>query len=564
MTGFVRHHRTYMFVCAVQIQSYLFHTVHYGNPLSSSLPLSELLQKNTGINAVGFIEEYHLHCIFVRMENTMEKQNAYNLKRVDRINVLVTISIVLLICSQVVMNRGLAESIAPLAAGAFVVAVAVINYFLNINQNIKALIYALLPAIVVLALFILDIFTINKHYMLIITTAMITLYFRKNLILIYAVIVDIGMVVIYIITPKGLMGTEYEISGFLKVFTLMVGLHVLLYFLTKWGNDLIQVAEDQGAQAQKLLQKLETTLKMVEEGTNTLDHNIGEVDTQLEGIHSASKGILDSVQQMAMAIQEEATSVYRINETMSHSLEVVNQTIDISRGVVEKSNRMSVMVEDGWIKMNEVTDRMDTVNSAIENTVTTVSDLEISLEQINQLLVSIKTIAEQTNLLALNASIESARAGEQGKGFAVVADSIRTLSQQSRKIVEDINQVTAMIFEKSQAASRMSEEGKAAAHEGIRIISEVSAYLADILASYQETNTDLSKSMNEIAVAANNFISVQEQVTNVASISEENAASTQEILSIIEDENTKIDYINASVSEVHGLSRKLKEIVEEV
>ncbi|MGF7143281.1 methyl-accepting chemotaxis protein [Anaerotaenia torta] len=494
----------------------------------------------------------------------MEKQNAYNLKRVDRINVLVTISIVLLICSQVVMNRGLAESIAPLAAGAFVVAVAVINYFLKINQNIKALIYALLPAIVVLALFILDIFTMNKHYMLIITTAMITLYFRKNLILIYAVIVDIGMVVIYIITPKGLMGTEHELSGFLKVFTLMVGLHVLLYFLTKWGNDLIQVAEDQGAQAQKLLQKLETTLKMVEEGTNTLDHNIGEVDTQLEGIHSASKGILDSVQQMAMAIQEEATSVYRINETMSHSLEVVNQTIDISRGVVEKSNRMSVMVEDGWIKMNEVTDRMDTVNSAIENTVTTVSDLEISLEQINQLLVSIKTIAEQTNLLALNASIESARAGEQGKGFAVVADSIRTLSQQSRKIVEDINEVTAMIFEKSQAASRMSEKGKAAAHEGIRIISEVSAYLADILASYQETNTDLSKSMNEIAVAANNFISVQEQVTNVASISEENAASTQEILSIIEDENTKIDYINASVSEVHGLSRKLKEIVEEV
>ncbi len=494
----------------------------------------------------------------------MEKQKTYNVKRVDRINVLVTIAIVLLICSQVVLSRGFAGSIAPLAAGTVVVAVAVINYFLKINQNVKALIYAVLPALVVLALFILDVFAINKHYMIIITTAMITLYFRKKLILIYALIVDIGMVIVYLITPKGLMGEEYSIVGFTKIFTLLVGLHLLLYFLTKWGNELIQVAEDKEEQAQKLLAKLEATLKTVEEGTNTLDRSIGDVDTQLEGINHASKGILDSVQQMAMAIQEEATSVYHINETMTQSLQVVNQTIDISKGVVEKSGHMSVMVEDGWIKMNEVTDRMGTVNAAIEGTAATVADLEISLEQINQLLANIKAIAGQTNLLALNASIESARAGEHGKGFAVVADNIRSLSEQSKRIVESINGVTAMIFEKSQMASRMSEEGKEAAHTGLRIINEVSSYLADILASYQDTNADLSRSMNEIAVAANNFISIQEQITNVASISEENSASTQEILSIIEDENSQITFINSSVSEVHGLSRKLKEIVDEI
>jgi methyl-accepting chemotaxis protein len=494
----------------------------------------------------------------------MEKQKTYNVKRVDRINVLVTIAIVLLICSQVVLSRGFAGSIAPLAAGTVVVAVAVINYFLKINQDVKALIYALLPALVVLALFILDVFAMNKHYMIIITTAMITLYFRKKLILIYALIVDIGMVVVYLITPKGLMGAEYSIVGFTKIFTLLVGLHLLLYFLTKWGNELIQVAEDKEEQAQKLLAKLEATLKTVEEGTTTLDRSIGDVDTQLEGINHASKGILDSVQQMAMAIQEEATSVYHINETMTQSLQVVNQTIDISKGVVEKSGHMSVMVEDGWIKMNEVTDRMGTVNAAIEGTAATVADLEISLEQINQLLANIKAIAGQTNLLALNASIESARAGEHGKGFAVVADNIRSLSEQSKRIVESINGVTAMIFEKSQMATRMSEEGKEAAHTGLRIINEVSSYLSDILASYQETNTDLSRSMNEIAAAANNFISVQEQITNVASISEENSASTQEILSIIEDENSQIAFINSSVSEVHGLSRKLKEIVDEI
>ncbi|MDF2906936.1 MAG: chemotaxis protein, partial [Herbinix sp.] len=66
-----------------------------------------------------------------------------------------------------------------------------------------------------------------------------------------------------------------------------------------------------------------------------------------------------------------------------------------------------------------------------------------------------------------------------------------------------------------------------------------------------------------IEVAAKNFIEIQEQITNVASISEENSASTQEILSIIEDENSQIAQINHSVSQVHELSQKLKNIVKQ-
>lgn len=205
---------------------------------------------------------------------------------------------------------------------------------------------------------------------------------------------------------------------------------------------------------------------------------------------------------------------------------------------------------------------MDTVNSAIGTATTTVNELKFSLEEINALLNGIKAIAGQTNLLALNASIESARAGEQGKGFAVVADQIRKLSEQSKKIVEQINEVTGKIFEKSEAASEMTTEGEKAASEGIKIMHEVADFFHDVKVSYEETNEELSKSMNEIAVAAQNFIDVQEQITNVASISEENSASTEEILSIIEDENAQISYINTSVTEVYDLSKKLNNMVQ--
>ena len=49
MTGFACHCRTIVFVCAIQIQSHLVHTVHYGSTLPSSLPQSELFLKEKGI-----------------------------------------------------------------------------------------------------------------------------------------------------------------------------------------------------------------------------------------------------------------------------------------------------------------------------------------------------------------------------------------------------------------------------------------------------------------------------------------------------------------------------------
>lgn len=300
----------------------------------------------------------------------------------------------------------------------------------------------------------------------------------------------------------------------------------------------------------------------MENTTLELDKNIGSFNKEVAGIYNASRGILDSVQQMSAAIEEEASSIYMINDSMTNSLQSINQTVAISKGISEKSNVMSDKVDEGWNKINNIDKKMETVNHTIKSTSQTVSDLKTSLGEVNILLHSIQDIAKQTNLLALNASIESARAGEHGRGFAVVAEEVRKLSVQSNNIVDNISEVTEDIFVKADMAVNRSLEGEKAASDSVETMHELAQYFEEIKDSYKETNSELSKGMSEIESAANDFTLIQEQITNVASISEENSASTQEILSFIESENNQIAKINTAVAGLQDLSSNLKKMVE--
>ncbi|MDF2511945.1 MAG: chemotaxis protein [Herbinix sp.] len=493
----------------------------------------------------------------------MNHNIGYNYRRAHHINLGIIISLITLLCIQVYMAEGWQGVKMPAIAGGATIVLCIINLCLPLNDYVKGLIFPTMVIIAVTGLIFIDGYTLNKHYMLLITVAMIALYFKKELIIAFGIIYNIALIVSYIFVPENLLSQGADFKGFITIITMVDGILIVLFFLTKWGNELVLKAMEQEKESRRLLEKLGATVKTIENSADTLDSNIENFDVQMKGINESSNGILESVQQMALAIQEEAAGVNKISESMTSSLEVVNKSVAISEGVVHKSNQMSGKVEAGWNKINDVNEHMKTLNTTIDHSAETVNDLKTSLLEINKLLEGIKTIAGQTNLLALNASIESARAGEQGKGFAVVAEQIRNLSNQSKDIIEEINLVTSEIFEKSDRASKMSQEGTLAAEEGIKIISEVATYFNDIKNTYQITNKELSGSMKQISAAANNFIQVQEQITNLASISEENSASTEEILSIIEDENSKVAYINSSLEEVHMLSRKLKDLVRD-
>src|SRR5699024_6256600 len=315
-------------------------------------------------------------------------------------------------------------------SGLFVFLLTFINYFLAIDEYLKGLIFALLPNIVITALFFIDGFALNKHYLIFLSIAMVTLYFKKELILVFIILINIEYIAIFLLNSTVLLNTDNSLKGIITVIVVINGVMAVLYFLTSWGREMIAEAQQKEMETKQLLEKLQGTFHAIEKGTDTLENSINHFSSNVATIHESSEHILDAVQQMSAGIQEEATSLSVVNESMSNSLERANETIAITQQIVKETDEMDNRVQDGSDKINRVTNHMGTVNHAIGIASTTVSDLRDSLENVSSLLEGIKEIADQTNLLALNAAIESARAGEHGKGFAVVADEVRKLAEE--------------------------------------------------------------------------------------------------------------------------------------
>nr|WP_305800566.1 methyl-accepting chemotaxis protein [Shinella sp. XGS7] len=152
--------------------------------------------------------------------------------------------------------------------------------------------------------------------------------------------------------------------------------------------------------------------------------------------------------------------------------------------------------------------------TAVGQVVETMREISESSRKISDIIGTIDGIAFQTNILALNAAVEAARAGEQGRGFAVVASEVRALAQRSAAAAKEIKTLIQASVERVELGSSQVDRAGSTIAEVVASIQRVTDIMGEISAASREQSTGVAQ--------------VGEAVTQMDRATQENAALVEE------------------------------------
>lgn len=265
-----------------------------------------------------------------------------------------------------------------------------------------------------------------------------------------------------------------------------------------------------------------------------------------------------TIKEISKAVEESAIAVSNVSNYVSDSSQIVDETYSISKEVEKEFQSTYEILSVGSQEADEMMKHMDIMRKAIHSAVSAVTELQTKMDVIGQFLESITNIASQTNMLSLNAAIEAARAGESGKGFTVVAEEIRKLAEQSSRAAKDIHNITIEAQDTTRNALEEVQKGNASVEEGSAKVTDVMQIFGSVKNSIESVNGKLYLEYEMMDKIADRFNHMREQLENLAAASEENSASTQQVLDMTMLQDEAIKNTAKIMSEIKDLGQTLK------
>ena len=221
-----------------------------------------------------------------------------------------------------------------------------------------------------------------------------------------------------------------------------------------------------------------------------------------------------------------------LEETAS-SMEELTSTVKQNADNARQANTLAVSASAVAVRGGKV----------VSEVVDTMASINESSRKIVDIIGVIDGIAFQTNILALNAAVEAARAGEQGRGFAVVASEVRNLAQRSAAAAKEIKTLINDSVEKVDAGGRLVDQAGTTMEEIVQSITRVTDIMSEIASATTEQTMGIEQINMAIAqmdeVTQQNAALVEEAAAAAGSL-EDQAATLARVVSVF------------NVGEVHG------------
>lgn len=221
----------------------------------------------------------------------------------------------------------------------------------------------------------------------------------------------------------------------------------------------------------------------------------GSLDHLRHALSSARTGI-DGINTAAQEIAHGNADLSARTESQASSLEETSSTMEELTSTVKQNADNARQANQLVLSASSVAAKGGDLVSQVVETMGSIKD---SSRKIVDIISVIDGIAFQTNILALNAAVEAARAGEQGRGFAVVATEVRNLAQRSASAAKEIKHLIGDSVEKVDAGGKLVDEAGQTMTLIVTSVKQVADIMSEITAASQEQSEGIEQVNQAIA-----------------------------------------------------------------
>ncbi|WP_102274967.1 methyl-accepting chemotaxis protein [Cytobacillus massiliigabonensis] len=303
----------------------------------------------------------------------------------------------------------------------------------------------------------------------------------------------------------------------------------------------------------------------------------------VSSVYQSSKELSAYSDEMAASSEQVAASATEVSVSMNQvaaNTEKGNQSVmDVTKVLLELSSLIQIAKGkassallnskatyetacEGKEIVNDSINKMEIIKTRTIETEDLIQRLDQYSIEIGHITQMITSIADQTNLLALNASIEAARAGDQGRGFAVVAEEVRKLAEQSNDGAHQVGELVRKISGSTGEAVQAMQQNRIEVEQGVKIVASAGSALDRILSAVSVT----SKEVDGITDVTDEEVASSEKIVSLidelSTVMENTTAKTEEVSIATEESSAAIETLSGSAEEVSAMAMELKTSVQ--